>query len=255
MRWTTSPGFRSLVHITLFVSLSWLLLLLLLADSIELSTREALLPTLFWIAVLTSIFAAVLRRTPVLRKPYTKEWTGAATIVIYRTPEQVWHFIRDPAFAALTSPGTEQAFHVPGTPDGPGSQQVFVSPGQFGYKLASLLEVTDERPWSWVEVRHLTSGGWSTYDLEPVPAGTQLTVTMANEFLRWQAHTTSPRTQLQNEAAQYVQNVKRVIESGAVPPTHPSSPPAAPSHDSSHNPTGQGPTGPPPGNAPPPYNP
>lgn len=255
MRWTTSPGFRSLVSIVLFLTLSWFVLLVLLGDAIEPSTRDTLGGFLFWTALVAGVFAFVLRSTPVLKKPYTKEWIGAAKIIIHRTPEQVWHFIRDPAFAPLTGRETERAFQVPGTPDGPGNQQVFISPGQFGYKHLELMEVTDERPWTWVAVRSLTSGGWSTYELEPVPAGTQLTVTMANEFLRFQAHMTSPRTALQNAAAEYVQNVKRVIESGAIPPNHPSSPPDPTSHGSSHDPTRPEPTFPTWGNPPPPFNP
>ena len=96
----------------------------------------------------------------------------------------MWHFVRDPAFAPLTSHNTERAFQVPGSPDGPGNQQVFIGAGQFGTKHLTLLEVVGETPWIRVDVKNLTSPGWSTYELEPVPAGTQLTVTMAGEFAR-----------------------------------------------------------------------
>jgi hypothetical protein len=255
MRWTASPGFRSLVHIVLFLALSWFLLLLFLGDAVEPDARRTLGGILFWTALLAGVFAFALRSTPNVKTPYTKEWTGASSIVIHRTPEQVWHFIRDPAFAPLTSVGTERAFYVPGTPDGPGNQQVFISPGPIGLKHLLLLEVVGETPWTRVEVRNLSDPGWSTYQLESVPAGTQLTVTMAGEYARWAAHGISPRKQLEALAGQYVQNVKRVIESGAVPASHPSAPPPPPSHRSSHDPTGHGPTEPTSTNVPPPYNP
>jgi len=255
MKWTTGPVFRGIVRAALFVSLSWLVLLVLLGDAVGANARDPLVGVLFWTALLAGIFSFVLRSTPVLRRPSTKEWVGAAAIVIHRTPEQVWHFIRDPAYAPVTSQTVERAFRVPGTPDGPGQQQVFVSTEPFGFKQLSLLEVVGETPWIRVDVKNLCGPGWSTYELEPVPAGTQLTVTMASEYARWAAHGMSPKKHLQNYAAEYAQNVKRVIESGAVPANHPSSPSGSASHVSSHEPTQHHPTWPPRADVPPPYNP
>lgn len=247
MKWTTGPMFRMLMRTALFTSLSWLVLLELLSGKVVSSVSQDLRLGLVAVAALSGIFTFVLSGTPDLRRPATKEWQGSAQIVIRRTPEQVWQFIKDPTYAPATSEIIERAFSIPGTPEGAGHQQVFISAGPFNLKQVSLIEIVSETPFIEASVKNLTSSGWSRYELESVSEGTRLTITMANDYKRWTPHAISPTKHLEGFASDYVQRVKRVIESGAVSIDLESTAP--------HQPTRQPPTSLPSFNTPPPFKP
>lgn len=96
-------------------------------------------------------------------------------------PETVWQLIR-PAEAAMLIDGDAQAFKVPGTPDGEGERQCFISAdGE-----VSVIEVLSEVPGRAVVTRAVCPpdlpSAITTYMLEPTTVGCRLTMETLIEF-------------------------------------------------------------------------
>lgn len=96
-------------------------------------------------------------------------------------PEAVWELIR-PAEAAILLDGAAQAFKVPGTPDGEGERQCFISADG----RVSVIEVVSEVPGRSAATRAVCSpdhpSAKTTYTLVPVTAGCRLTMETLIEF-------------------------------------------------------------------------
>src|SRR5690606_27843509 len=80
---------------------------------------------------------------------------ATVALEIARPPMHVWDFVRRPEWSSLTNPGVEEAYHVPGTPDGVGNRQVLVGRpvGILRRRPRTELEVTADVPGVRTDVR------------------------------------------------------------------------------------------------------
>lgn len=106
-------------------------------------------------------------------RPHT--FHSSATAEYKHAPETVWELIR-PAQVAVLIEGAAQAFKVPGTPEGEGERQCFIS----GDGQVSCVEVVKEVPYRSAVTRSICSplqpSVQTTYILEPSTTGCKLTM-------------------------------------------------------------------------------
>ena len=251
MSFLNGSAFRSIVRTVLFISASWLALLVLLKNDLAPSVMTPLFNLLFWTLVMAICFSIATRSTDSWRyKPSTKLWEGSARVEILSSPETVWYFLHEPQYLPLISPIVKRSFRAPDTPGAAGPQQVMIGDDPNGKKVLWLAETVEEIPFTSFAMQNVNGNARDHFRLDTSLRGTLLTVTVSLPYLRFAAHRISPRKDLENKAGAYAAAVKRVVESAAVPPrTQPN-----PSHGSSHQPTQPPPTWTTPPNTPPPYN-
>ncbi|WP_104182076.1 SRPBCC family protein [Arthrobacter sp. B0490] len=80
----------------------------------------------------------------------------AVSIRIAASPADVWALIRPADTAVFLEPTIRRAFRIPGTPDGVGEMQGFISLRN-GQEYIHVVEVMEEIPEQWALVRHVGS--------------------------------------------------------------------------------------------------
>lgn len=114
----------------------------------------------------------------------------AAAIDIAATPREVWALIKPAETLPLLDPHVVKAFRVPGTPEGVGEMQGYIS-HRDGREQVHLVEVVEEVPEQWALIRIVGGADEAArtgYRLTAIPGGTRLeqlhTVTVPAAQLR-----------------------------------------------------------------------
>lgn len=100
----------------------------------------------------------------------------AAAIDLTATPAEVWALIKPPETAMLLDPQVIKAFRVPGTPEGIGEMQGYIS-HRDGREQVHLVEVVEEVPERWALIRIVggtDEAARTGYRLTQIPGGTRL---------------------------------------------------------------------------------
>lgn len=138
---------------------------------------------------------------------------ASATAEYRHTPAAVWELIR-PAEAAMLIDGAAQAFKVPGTPDGEGERQCFIS-ADGG---VSVIEVVSEVPGRSAVTRAVCSPEHplveTTYTLEPVGAGCRLTMQTLVELPVPMPATQKQAIRVHNRS--FVEKVRHLLDTQSV---------------------------------------
>lgn len=107
-----------------------------------------MLVPLSMVAIVAAVVLMLTERKAAKISPGLRMWSGSATEYIARPPDQVWAFIRPADTAPAIQPQVRRAFRVPGTPDGPGEQQCFITDQTFQtVDAASLWASLASSPW------------------------------------------------------------------------------------------------------------
>ena len=168
-------------------------------------------------ALIAWLVLALTQKTAEGISPALRVWSGTATEFIARPPGQVWAFVRPAENAPAIQPTVRRAFRVPGTPDGPGEQQCFISEGPLGMLVASVVEVVEESPGYFASVRSVTGPPQRQhYEVRATGGGSTLTLTIELSAMRWATYSVHPKKQAGAAAATYVSAVKRLVECQAV---------------------------------------
>lgn len=143
-------------------------------------------------------------------KPFRpRTFHASATAEYEHTPETVWELIR-PAQVAVLIEGAAQAFKVPGTPDGEGERQCFIS----GDGQVSCIEIVKEVPFRSAVTRSIRSplepSVQTTYVLEPSTTGCKLTMETVVESPVTIAVAQQQALRAQNES--FVNKVGRLLD-------------------------------------------
>lgn len=99
-----------------------------------------------------------------------------ASIDLAAAPGEVWALIKPAETATLLDPHVVKAFRVPGTPEGVGEMQGYVS-HRDGREHVHLVEVVEEVPERWALIRIVggqDEAARTGYRLTEVPGGTRL---------------------------------------------------------------------------------
>jgi hypothetical protein len=99
-----------------------------------------------------------------------------AAIDLAATPRQVWALIKPAETAALLDPHIVWAFRVPGTPEGVGEMQGYIS-HRDGREQVHLVEIVEEIPEQWAPLRVIggtDEAARTGYRLTEIPGGTRL---------------------------------------------------------------------------------
>jgi hypothetical protein len=99
-----------------------------------------------------------------------------AAIDLNATPGEVWALIKPAETAMLLDPHVVKAFRVPGTPEGVGEMQGYIS-HRDGREQVQLVEVVEEVPERWALIRIVggpDEAARTAYRLTEIPGGTRL---------------------------------------------------------------------------------
>lgn len=132
-----------------------LLVMLALGSGSSMSLRS-LLAQLAWVVTVSYLVAALVARHANAIDAVVRMWSGTASVFIARPPAEVWRFIRPAETTPMITPTARRGFTVPGTPDGIGEQQCFVSDAPLGQLQAGIVEVIDEQPGRLAVVHNVT---------------------------------------------------------------------------------------------------
>jgi hypothetical protein len=139
----------------------------------------------------------------------------SASIEIEATPQEVWELIKPAENAVLLDPAVIRAFHIPGTPQGIGEMQAFIS-RRDGQETITAIEILHEVTGQCAVTRQLgdsDDAGRTTYVLTPTKAGTRFEQRCQFTIPPDQAHLTKIIQDLYQESASvYVQRVKVALE-------------------------------------------
>lgn len=139
----------------------------------------------------------------------------AAGIDLAATPGEVWALIKPAETATLLDPHVVRAFRVPGTPEGVGEMQGYIS-HRDGREQVHLVEVVEEVPERWALIRVVGGSDEAArtgYRLTEIPGGTRLeqllSVTVPASQLR---AVNQVRQQYQSAAQAFLARVKVLVE-------------------------------------------
>lgn len=99
-----------------------------------------------------------------------------AAIDLFAAPAEVWALIKPAETATLLDPDVVKAFRVPGTPEGVGEMQGYIS-HRDGREYVHLVEVMEEVPERWALVRVIGDPDQvarAGFRLTAIPGGTRL---------------------------------------------------------------------------------
>jgi hypothetical protein len=146
------------------------------------------------------------------------------------TPAEVWALVRPAEKAWIVDPDVDRCFKAPGTPDGVGEIQVFISVPHAvtGQRRVTAVEVLVEVPERYAKIRSLTEVGVSSemeYRLSASDFGTFLEIRSTKDYTptAGRSRSDSVRAYIDKEMKRctqqwedYLQRVKSVLETAAV---------------------------------------
>lgn len=146
----------------------------------------------------------------------------AATIDLAATPKEVWALIKPAETAMLLDPNVVKAFRVPGTPEGVGEMQGYISHRE-GREHVHLIEVVEEVPEQWALIRNVggpDEAARTGYRLTAIPGGTRLEQLLSVTVPASQLRAVNQLRQQYSAASQaFLERVRVLVEPIAGPPS------------------------------------
>jgi hypothetical protein len=177
-----------------------------------------LISPLIVVVVVLGIFVGATAQAAAKHPPVYRTLRSSSSIGIDEAPDVVWNFLMAPGTSTLINPRVLQENRLEGTPRGVGEQVAMIVEGPDGAPYAHVSEIIEAANGR-IRARGVSGPPTSeTWELQTTPAGgTLATLELEAPFLRYRAHLRSPRKVVDEQIAQGLSALKRVLEAPAPP--------------------------------------